>query len=48
MEDAGVVLRSLITQRGAGLRIEADLYEPDGALSALLVFAPDAPKPGAL
>jgi len=35
------VLLSLITQRGAELRIEADLLDPDGDLHALLVFAPD-------
>jgi chemotaxis protein CheY-P-specific phosphatase CheC len=45
MQDADVVLLSLITQRGAWIRIETDLYEPDGALSAVLVFAPDWPKP---
>ena len=48
MQDADVVLLSLITQRGAWIRIETDLYRPDGALSALLVIAPDWPKPGAL
>jgi chemotaxis protein CheY-P-specific phosphatase CheC len=48
MEDAGAVLRSLISQRGAEIRVETDLYRPDGALGALLVFAPDAPKPGPL
>jgi len=41
MDDAGEVLLSLITQRGAELRIEADLLDPDGDLHALLVFAPD-------
>ena len=48
MQDAGVVLLSLITQRGAWIRIETDLYRPDEPLSALLVFAPDWPKPDAL
>jgi chemotaxis protein CheY-P-specific phosphatase CheC len=48
MEDAGVVLRSLISQRGAQLRVETDLYRPDGELGALLVFAPDAPNPHGL
>jgi chemotaxis protein CheC len=48
MEDAGVVLRSLISQRGAGVRIETDLYGTDGEVNALLVFAPDAPKPAAI
>jgi chemotaxis protein CheC len=47
MRDAGVVLRSLISQRGAGARIETDLCGPDGAVSALLVFAPDPRKPDA-
>jgi chemotaxis protein CheC len=47
MEDADVVLLSLITQRGAWIRIETDLHRPDGTLSALLVFAPDCPKPDA-
>jgi chemotaxis protein CheY-P-specific phosphatase CheC len=45
MHDADVVLSSLIIQRGAWVRIETDLYRPDGALNALLVFAPDRPKP---
>jgi chemotaxis protein CheY-P-specific phosphatase CheC len=48
MEDAGAVLTSLIDQRGAEIRVETDLYRPDGALGALLVFVPDAPKPGPL
>ena len=48
MQDAGVVLLSLITQRGAWIRIETDLYRPDEPLSVLLVFAPDWPKPDAL
>jgi chemotaxis protein CheY-P-specific phosphatase CheC len=47
MRDTDVVLLSLITQRGAWIRIETDLYRPDGGLSALLVFAPDWPKPDA-
>lgn len=45
MRDAGVVLLSLITQRGAWIRIETELYQPDAALSVQLVFAPDWPKP---
>jgi chemotaxis protein CheY-P-specific phosphatase CheC len=48
MQDAGVVILSLITQRGAWIRIETDLYRPDGALNAQLVLAPDWPKPDAL
>jgi len=48
LEDADVVLLSLISQRGAGVRIEADLYQPEGDLHALLVFAPDLPKPDEL
>ena len=48
MQDADVVLLSLITQRGAWIRIETDLYQPDGSLSAQLVFAPDWPKSDAL
>lgn len=48
MQDADVVLLSLITQRSAWVRIETDLYRPDGALGALLVFAPDWPKRDAL
>jgi chemotaxis protein CheY-P-specific phosphatase CheC len=45
VHDADVVLTSLILQRGAWVRIETDLYRPDGTLGALLVFAPDRPKP---
>jgi chemotaxis protein CheY-P-specific phosphatase CheC len=45
MRDADVVLTSLIAQRGASVRIETDLYRPDGTLNALLVLAPDRPKP---
>jgi CheY-specific phosphatase CheX len=41
MADAGEALLSLITQRGAQVRIEADLLDPEGDLHALLVFAPD-------
>ena len=48
MQDAGVALLSLITQRGAWIRIETDLYRPQGALSTQLVFAPDWHKPDAL
>jgi chemotaxis protein CheC len=48
MRDAGVVLSSLISQRGTGARIETDLCRPDGAVSALLVLAPDARGFGAL
>ena len=48
MQDAGVVLLSLITQRGAWIRIETDLYRPDASLSVQLVFAPDWTKPNVL
>jgi len=48
MQDAGVALLSLITQRGAWIRIETDLYRPQGALSTQLVIAPDWRKPDAL
>jgi chemotaxis protein CheC len=48
MRDADIVLLSLITQRGAWIRIETDLYRPHGALSTQLVFAPDWRKPGVL
>ena len=44
MEDAGVVLRSLISQRGATARVEIDLHERRGAVDALLVFVPDPLK----
>jgi len=44
LRDAGMVLRSLICQRGAQLRIETELCAPDGSLVALLVFAPDPEK----
>jgi len=46
LRDAGVVLRSLISQRGAQLRIATELCATDGRLVALLVFAPDPAKPG--
>jgi chemotaxis protein CheY-P-specific phosphatase CheC len=48
MQGADVVLLSLITQRGSWIRIETDLYRPQGALSTQLVFAPDWHKPDAL
>jgi len=48
MEDAGVVLRSLISQRGATVRVEIDLHERRGAVDALLVFVPDPLKPDPL
>jgi chemotaxis protein CheC len=48
MQDAGVVLLSLITQRGAWIRIETDLVRPDAGLGVQLVLAPDWTKPNAL
>lgn len=48
MEDAGVVLRSLISQSGALVRIETELCGPDGAVNAVLVLAPDPSKPDPL
>jgi len=47
MEDAGVVLRSLISQRGAVVRIETELCGPDGVVNAILILAPDPTKPEA-
>ncbi len=48
MQGADVALLSLITRRGSWIRIEIDLYRPQGALSTQLVFAPDWHKPDAL
>ena len=48
MQGADVVLLSLISERGAWIRIETDLYRPHDALSTQLVFAPDRHEPDAL
>jgi len=48
MQDAGIVLRSLISQSGAVVRIETELCGPDGAVNAILVLAPDPAKVDAL
>ncbi len=44
-EDAGAVLRSLISQRGAKVRVEIDIRNRAEAVDTLLVFVPDPPKP---